>query len=103
MLDDKTFQKGYLVIQILTLILVGAFIIPFAGNIFEDYSKLPQFPIWVIEIFFAILTIIIIVVTFKLNKIENNKLKFAHIFLTICNIAVFLFQISFTILRMSGN
>ena len=103
MLDDKSFQKGFLVIQILNLILVGAFTIPFAADIFEDYSKLPQFPIWVIEIFFAILIITIIVVAYKLSKINNNKLKFAHLILAICNIGVFLLQISFCILRMSGN
>ena len=103
MLDDKSFQKGYLVIQILTLILVGAFIIPFAGNIFEDYSKLPQLPIWVIEIFFAILTIIIIVVSFKVTRLKSNNLKFIHLILTVCNVGVFLIQLSFCILKMSGN
>ena len=103
MLQEKNFQVGFLIIQILTAVLVGAFIIPFAGNWFEDYSKLPQFPIWGVEIFFAILTIIIIVVSIKLLTIKENKLRYLHVFVSFLNAGVFFAQIVFCIQRMSGR
>lgn len=101
MLQDKTFQKGLIIIQFLAILLIGLSAVPFGLDMWE-WSKIDPTGIWLMEIFFAVLTIIFVVLGIKLMLTKDNKYKNIHLILSLIIAITFIIEFSFVILRMSS-
>ena len=101
MIKDKFFQKGFIVVEICAIILFALVTFPFAYFNLEFWKEMDSLGIWLIQIFFAILTIIFLVVGIKLCLIKENKLRFVHIGLDVVVLLTFLAELSFCIRIMS--
>ena len=102
MLRDKSFQKGFIIVQILAIVLFAVTAIPFANYGPEFWGKFDQIYIWILQIFFAILAVIFIVLGIRLVLIKDNKLKIPHLILSIVDFVTFLVELSFCIQVMSS-